>query len=108
MRPIEAFLRRHALVRLFLVHTLIGYAIATLFVGALVVFNVGGLTTLVVRQHAEGFIVLLWFFSGLTFASVQMGAAIMSLADAPPPAGGKRARPPKSALLAAVRVARQR
>lgn len=108
MQTVKTFLRRHALVRLFLVHTLIGYAIATLFVGGLIVFNIGGLTSLVVNQHAEPFIVLLWFFSGLTFASVQMGAAIMSLADPPPPGGGKRARIPPSAKLATAPIANQR
>lgn len=92
MAKVSSFLRRHPLVRLFITHTLIGYAISTLFVGGLLGFDAGGLRTLVLSQHAEPFVVLLWFFVGLTFASVQMGAAIMNLADGPPPAGGKRAR----------------
>lgn len=100
MRAIRSFLRRHALVRLFIVHTLIGYAISTLFVGALIGFDLGGIGTLISNQHAEPFIVLLWFFVGLTFASVQMGMAIMSLTDERPPGGGKRQRAPHGALAA--------
>lgn len=103
MRAIRSFLRRHALVRLFIVHTLIGYAISTLFVGALIGFDLGGLATLVAKQHAEPFILLLWFFVGLTFASVQMGMAIMSLTDERPPGSGKRQRV-ETGALAAIKV----
>jgi hypothetical protein len=101
MRAIRAFLRRHALVRLFIVHTLIGYGLATLFVGALIGFDLGGIATLIANQDAEPFILLLWFFVGLTFASAQMGMAIMSLTDEQPPRGGKRARVRRGAFARA-------
>lgn len=101
---LPVFLRRHPLVRLFVTHTAIGFSISTLFIGGLIGFNAGGLRTLLVSQHAEPYAVLLWFFVGLTFASVQMGAAIMNLADAPPPGGGKRVRVTGLPALAPVRV----
>ncbi|MEZ6023091.1 MAG: hypothetical protein R3C16_06700 [Hyphomonadaceae bacterium] len=101
MRAIATFLRRHALVRLFLTHTAIGYGVSTLFVAAILLLDLGGLASLIASQHAETVVLLLWFFIGLTFASVQMGMAIMSLGDEAPPGGGKRQRTP---LLAPVRI----
>lgn len=92
MHSIARFLRTQHLVRLFLVHALIGYAISTAFVGSFLIFDIGGLATLVAVQNAQPAMLLLWFFVGLTFASVQMGMAVMSLADPPPPGGGKRVR----------------
>lgn len=104
MRAFLRLLRRHALVRLFVVQSLIGFGISTAFVLALLVFNLGGFASLALRAGAWPFVIVLWFFVGLTFASVQMGMAIMSLVGDPPPGGGKRL--PVEPTLAPVRVAR--
>lgn len=92
MRSALSFLRRHQLVRLFLTNAAIGFSASGIFIGALFGFNVGGIARLIATQHAWPFMLLLWFFAGLTFASVQMGVAVMNLRDGPPPAGGKRQR----------------
>ncbi|MEZ5995536.1 MAG: hypothetical protein R3C25_07250 [Hyphomonadaceae bacterium] len=104
MGTIKAFLRRHLLVRLLIVHTLIGFGLSALFVGGLVVFDAGGFATLIAHQQAWPFAILLWFFAGLTFASVQMGMAVMSLIDQGPGGGGKRQRTPRALAVAAARA----
>lgn len=61
-------------------HALIGFAIAALFVGAMIGFDVGGFATLLTKSGLATLAVpMLSFALGLTFASVQMGAAIMLL-----------------------------
>lgn len=61
-------------------HALIGFALAACFVGAMAWFDIAGLRTLAAKSDSTlvAFPVLT-FFLGLTFASVQMGAAIMLL-----------------------------
>lgn len=80
------------LVRLYIRHTLIGFAVALVFVALLFWFNVGGLWHLV--THTEGGVLaafLLWMFNGIVFSGVQFGIAVMNLAEKPghrgPPAG---------------------
>ena len=92
MRSVLSLFRRHPLVRLFALQALIGFAISSIFVGGLVLFDVGGFSTMTHSQHSDAAVLLLWFFVGLTFASVQMGMAVMSLASNPPPGGGKKVR----------------
>ncbi len=92
MLAFRAFLSRHPLVRLLLVNTGTGFALAALVVGALAGFDIGGFRTMTLDHGHAWVIVLLWFFVGLTFASVQMGMAVMSLIDDGGPGGGKRAR----------------
>lgn len=102
MRAILKFLRQRPLVRLFVVNTLLGFGASTIFVAALLVANAGGLATLIAQQDLWPVVLLLWFFAGLTFASVQMGVAVMNLAERGPGGGGKRQRLPEGA--AAVRL----
>lgn len=61
-------------------HALIGFALATAFVGVMAWFDIASLRTLAAKSDSTlvAFPVLT-FFLGLTFASVQMGAAIMLL-----------------------------
>jgi len=79
-------------VRFMLLHGAIGFAIATLFMALLLGTDAGGLATLM--RGAESWplpALLLWFFSGLTFGSVQIGAAVMLLGtEEQPPSGGTR------------------
>ncbi len=80
------------LVRFLVRHAAIGFAIAILFVGALLALDAQGLRTLL-RASSDGWLAgaILTFAMGLTFASVQMGAAVMLLSRrADPPAGGRR------------------
>ncbi|WP_371348117.1 hypothetical protein [Ancylobacter sp. IITR112] len=85
------------LVRFLLRHALIGVGLGALFVGTLVLLDVGRLGTLV-GQSASGVIalVILTFAVGITFGSVQMGFAIMLMGEDEEKAGpgGKRRRAP--------------
>lgn len=99
MTPLVRFLIRHAA---------IGCAIAVAFVGVLVTFDIGGLRSLAGSSSSGPLaIVLLTVASALTFASVQMGFAIMLLGVNPRKDGGKR-RPALSLALSVVRVARRK
>lgn len=70
-------------------HALIGFALAVCFVGAMAWFDIAGLRTLASKSDSTlvAFPVLT-FFLGLTFASVQMGAAIMLLPHEDRSSGG--------------------
>ncbi len=86
-----------------LVHAAIGFAIAGLFVLALVGLDIGGFGSLVGRSSVAPLALgVLTAFLGLTFASVQMGAAIMLLPkDHEDGRGGGSGRP---AALVPVRI----
>lgn len=79
------------LVRFLLVHAAIGFGLAFIFVSALVVFDTGGLRTLMASSNV-GLVafLLLVFLNGLTFGSVQIGVAVMLLGeeDGNPDGGG--------------------
>ncbi len=79
-------------VRFMLLHGAIGFGIAAVFVALLMGTDMGGLGTLLRAADSHPFpALLLWFFCGLTFGSVQIGAAVMLLdTDEDPPAGGTR------------------
>lgn len=87
------------LVRFLIRHALIGSVIAIAFVSAVLVFDIGDLRTLATRSSSGPLaLVALTFACSLTFASVQMGFAIMLLAKAPESGGGKRGRAPCEAM----------
>ncbi|MGD1885775.1 MAG: hypothetical protein ACFB01_01325 [Cohaesibacteraceae bacterium] len=67
------------MVRFLISHALVGFGLAAAFVAALIGFDVGNVGT-VLRQSgiAVPATLLLTFVLGLTFASVQMGIAIMT------------------------------
>lgn len=70
------------LVRLLVRNAAFGFAVAGAFIGSLLIFDIGGLGTLVAEQRDGPLAaVVLTFATGLTFGSVQMGIAIMQLAD---------------------------
>ncbi|WP_245217196.1 hypothetical protein [Roseomonas nitratireducens] len=98
-------------VRFMLVHGIVGFGLAALFVGAVLWADPGGGGTLILRHGGVPVIALLWFFSGLTFGSVQIGAAVMLLdgRDEGPRGGGRRMRAPQMLLPArAAAPARRR
>lgn len=79
---------------LFLVrHALIGFALAAAFVGAMAWFDIAGLRSLAAQSGSTtvAFLVLGSFF-GLTFASIQMGAAIMLMPQEEERGGGGSSR----------------
>jgi hypothetical protein len=66
-------------IRLLLRHALIGYAVATLFMLAILWRDLFGLATLMLQAPEHPLpLALLWCFIGLTSAGVQMGIAIMA------------------------------
>ncbi|WP_149541361.1 hypothetical protein [Siccirubricoccus phaeus] len=70
--------------RFMLRHAAIGYGLATLFLAALLLADPGGVAG--VLRQAAGHpwpLLLLWYFCGLTFAGIQIGAAVMLLAERP-------------------------
>lgn len=77
------------LVRFVLCHAVVGFLIAVLFVGGLLVFDVGHLAT-IIQKAAEGplAVAILVIFSALTFSSLQIGMAVMLLAADDPKKGG--------------------
>ncbi|MCF4164773.1 hypothetical protein L2U69_03860 [Zavarzinia compransoris] len=70
------------LVALLIRNAALGFCVAIVFVAAMLLADVGGLGTLVVRSP-DGVIAVfaLTFATGLTFGSVQMGIAIMQLGE---------------------------
>lgn len=70
------------LVRFYIRHTLIGFAIAAAFVGLLFWFNVANLWHLVSTSDVGVLAaVLLVVFHGIVFSGVQFGVAIMRMAE---------------------------
>ena len=78
-------------VRFMLLHGALGFGISVLFTVALLVANPGGIATLLLAADTHPLpVLLLWFLCGLTFGSVQIGAAVMlqeDRADDDPPGG---------------------
>ena len=78
------------LIKLYIRHSLIGFAIAGVFVAVLLYLNVMNLWTLVSNDQSAILVVfILWFFNGVVFASVQFAYAVMNLAEKPDRSGGK-------------------
>ena len=79
------------LIRLFVVHTLLGYVVAAVFVVLLYAFNVANLWDLVSRSDVPVLATfLLWFFNGIVFSGAQVGIAVMNLAEPPDDRSGGR------------------
>jgi hypothetical protein len=70
------------LVRLYIVNVAIGFAIAAVFVGALVALDVAGLGRLIL-QSPMGWVagLMMVMFNGVVFAGVQFAIAVMRMAD---------------------------
>ncbi|MGH1355489.1 MAG: hypothetical protein ACRBBS_10465 [Thalassovita sp.] len=93
------------LIRLYITHVLIGFAIAAAFVAMLLYFNVGNLWHLVTHSD-QGIlaVVILWFANGIVFAGVQFAIAVMRLKDDDDSNGGGRRDPIRVDLTKAVRI----
>lgn len=81
------------LARLYLRHCAIGFALAAVFVAALLALDVGGLWHLVRSVEGGGLAVaLLVVFNGIVFAGVQFALAVMGMAERPGGRGTPRRR----------------
>lgn len=66
------------LVKMYIRHSLIGFALSAVFVAMLLYFNVVNIWHLVTHTDVGILAVfLLWLFNGIVFAGVQFGIAIM-------------------------------
>ncbi|WP_114395789.1 hypothetical protein [Oleisolibacter albus] len=111
--PLTALRRLPPLIRFMLAHGVVGFGLSALAMLALFWSDLGGIATLMQKSDlAPVPALLLWFFMGLTFGSVQIGTAVMLLPypdDENGRDGGHRARPPLLAALAVpVRVTPRR
>ena len=91
-------------VRFLILHGLVGFGLSALFVAAVLWADPGGVGQVILKHGGIPVIALLWFFSGLTLGSVQIGTAVMlkeGQDDAP--RGGRRQR--LSTIPIPVRVA---
>lgn len=96
-------------VRFMVMHGLVGFGLATLFVGAVLWADPGGVGSLILRVGGWPVVAMLWYFSGLTFGGVQIGTAVM-LQDGRDdgPRGGRRFRLPAAFAPVLVRTAAAR
>ncbi|GGJ09591.1 hypothetical protein [Neoroseomonas lacus] len=80
-------------IRFMLLHGLVGFGLSAMFVAAVLWADPGGVGQLILKHGGFPVVAMLWFFSGLTFGSVQIGAAVM-LQDGQDdaPRGGHRQR----------------
>ena len=93
------------LVRLYIVQSAIGFAMAAVFVGLLLGLNVANLWHLVTHTSAGPLAVfLLWVFNGIVFSGVQFGISVMRMAEPERPGGGSRLRPAPQRAAAPVAV----
>ncbi|MBK5926530.1 hypothetical protein [Rhodobaculum claviforme] len=93
------------LVRMYIRHCLIGFAIAGVFVAGLVGLNVANLQHLLLSSSGGLLgLFLLFFFNGLLFASVQFAIAVMNMAETPDRGGNAPQRVPMADAFGAQPV----
>ncbi len=93
------------LVRLYIRHSLIGFAISGVFVTGLLWLNIANLQHLVFSTSGGWLAAfLLFFFNGLLFASVQFGIAVMSMAESDEPGSGRPESLPMSDVFSPAPV----
>lgn len=92
--------------RMLLRHAMVGFGASAVFVAAMWLWGPKPLRDLLTIGPA----LLLWWGCGLTFGSIQMGAAIMSIGrpEDPPATGRRRRLIPAVLAVRAVRTASRR
>jgi hypothetical protein len=84
--PLLAWRRLPKLVTFLLRHAALGFALAAIFVAAILALDPQDARALLTGAAGHWWpAVVLWFFTGLTFGAVQIGAATMLLEHAEPP-----------------------
>jgi hypothetical protein len=79
------------LVRLYIRQVAIGFVLAVVFVGLLMVFDVARLRSLILATQGGWLaLFLLFFFNGIVFGGVQFAISIMIMADRPDDGGPGR------------------
>ena len=79
------------LMRLYLRHCAMGFALSAVFVGLVLWYDVAGLGHLVMASDVGLLAVfLLWFFNGTVFGSVQFAISIMLMQDSDNDDGPRR------------------
>jgi hypothetical protein len=76
------WLRTHPLIQLLAAQTAIGFGLAGSFVGAVIALDLGGIGHLLGARETASSAILLWLFTGLTFAGVRFAFALAALPDA--------------------------
>lgn len=90
------------LISFYIRHCAIGFAIAAVFVAALIAMDVAHLRHLVTHTDAGPFaLLILWVLNGIVFAGVQFGIAVMRLGVDE----GDRDDPGQGGQMVPVRVA---
>lgn len=85
-KPLKAWRRLPLLVRFLLCHAVVGFGVAGVFVGAILVLDPQDARALLMTGAGQWWpAVALWVFAGFTFGAVQIGAATMLLDKAEPP-----------------------
>ncbi|SMY06482.1 hypothetical protein [Flavimaricola marinus] len=93
------------IVNFYILHCVIGFAIAAAFTGAILWFNVANLWHLVSTSSIGMMAVIaFWVLNGIVFAGVQFAIAIMLLADKDDEPRGGTAVPVRVAAPAPVPV----
>lgn len=88
------------LVRFYIRHVLIGFAVAAAFVAMLLWFNVANLWHLISTSDVGVLAAtLLWAFHGIVFSGVQFGIAVMRLQDDGGSGGKRRATGPGAPVV---------
>lgn len=93
------------LIKLYIRHSLIGFAIAAAFIAMLLWFNVMNLWHLISTSNV-GLIALfiLWFAHGILFAGVQFAWAVMAMAEPRDGGSGGKRQPVSPPVLQPVPV----
>lgn len=93
------------LVRLYIRHVAIGFALSAVFVGLLMWFDIGRLASLIAGTRGGWMaLFLLWFFNGLVFAGVQFAIAVMRMAEPETGRGGGTPAAPVASEALPVRI----
>lgn len=106
--PIMAWRRLPKLVTFLVCHAAVGFALAAIFVAAILLVDPQDVGTLLMTAAGHWWpAVVLWFFTGLTFGAVQIGAATMLLEHAEPPGPRHGRSAPANLVPVPLRVRRR-
>jgi hypothetical protein len=108
--PAEAWRQLPKLVRFLISHAALGFLLSAIFVGALLLGGPQDTVRLLLTGAGHWWpVVVLWFFTGLTFGSVQIGVATMLLGTSEdPPRRGPGVPSTLVPVLLRVRANRRR